>query len=296
MSDIPDVVRTRRLAPWHPRRSLPVRPASRSRSRRALVALAAVLLLVLFFFPWNTLRDPIADYLSEKTGRKVVIAGDLTVKLAWHPWIDVRGVAIANAPWSDEPVMASVQRIGMRVVPLSYFTRLRIPEIELDAPRVILERNAQGQGNWVMGDSAASNDTTDAGDLPLIGRVNVTDGNLRYRDPDPRMRLDVRAHLLTAQDRQGRESLVFSGDGTMRGGRFSIAGQGEGLGTLREVDAPFSLVFNAKTGATQILVRRRGRAQRAGERARLHQAVGPGHGAALSAAAGAGSVDAAVPD
>lgn len=218
-----------------------------------LLALAALLIVILLFFPWNTLREPIAGYLSEKTGRKVAIAGDLTVKLAWHPWIDVRGVAISNAPWSDEPVMASVQRIGMRVEPLSYFTRLRIPEIEIVAPRVILERNAAGQGNWVMGDSVVGGDTTDAGDLPLVGRVNVVDGNLRYRDPDPRMRADVRVHALTAADRQGHESLVFSGEGTLRGGRFTIAGEGEGLGTLRDIDAPFSLVFNAKTGATQIL-------------------------------------------
>jgi uncharacterized protein involved in outer membrane biogenesis len=119
-------------------------------------------LLVLLFFPWNTLREPIANYYSAKTGRQVVIAGDLTVKLAWHPWIDVRGIAIANAPWSDQPVMASVERLGMRVEPLSYFTRLRIPEIELQAPRAIFELNADGVGNWVMGDSVIGGDTTDS--------------------------------------------------------------------------------------------------------------------------------------
>jgi uncharacterized protein involved in outer membrane biogenesis len=218
----------------------------------ALVALPVVLYLVLLFFPWNTLREPIANYYTAKTGRKVVIAGDLTVKLAWHPWIDVRGIAIANAPWSDQPVMASVERLGMRVEPLSYFTRLRIPEIELQGPRAILERNADGAANWVMGDSVASDDTTDAGDLPLIGRVRVGDAHLRYRDADPRVRLDVSGIALTATDRQGQESLIFSGDGSLRGARFTIAGQGEGLGTLREPDAPFSLVFSAKNGATQM--------------------------------------------
>jgi hypothetical protein len=209
----------------------------------AIVAILLVLFLVLLFFPWNTVREPFANYLSERTGRKVVIAGDLTVKLAWHPWIDVRGIAIANAPWSDEPVMASVERLGMRVEPLSYFTRLRIPEMEVQGPRAILERNLDGVGNWVMGD--------DSTDLPLVGRVSVGDARLRYRDPDPQLRLDVSGLALTATDRQGRESLIFSGDGNLRGGRFTIAGEGEGLGTLREPDAPFSVVFSAKAGATQ---------------------------------------------
>jgi uncharacterized protein involved in outer membrane biogenesis len=216
-----------------------------------VAAIAVLLFLGLLFFPWNTLRQPIADYLSEKTGRTVVIAGDLTVKLAWHPWIDVRGIAISNAPWSDEPVMATVERLGMRVEPLSWFTRLRIPEVEIQGPRAIFERNAEGVGNWVMGDSLAGGDRTDAGDLPLFGRVSVGDARVRYRDPDPQLRLDVAAYALTATDRQGKESLVFSGDGTLRGGRFTIAGQGEGVGTLREPDAPFSVVFHAKTGATR---------------------------------------------
>ncbi len=213
-------------------------------------ALGAVLLLVLIFFPWNLLREPLADYLTAKTGRKVAIAGDLTVKLAWHPRIEVRGIAIANAPWSDEPVMASVHRIGVQVVPLSYFTRLRIPEIEIDRPRALLERNQGGVGNWILGDSATP-DTTDSGDLPLVGRVQVTDARLRYRDPDPNLRVDVTVQALTAADRQGKESLVFAGDGTLRGSRFEIAGEGEGLGALRDVEAPFSLVFHARAGATR---------------------------------------------
>jgi len=217
----------------------------------AIVATLLLLFLVLLFFPWNTLRGPIANYYSAKTGRQVVIAGDLTVKLAWHPWIDVRGIAIANAPWSDQPVMASVERLGMRVEPLSYFTRLRIPEIELQAPRAIFELNADGVGNWVMGDSVIGGDTTDSGDVPLFGRLSVSDAHVRYRDPDPQVRLDVSAIALTAADRQGQESLIFSGDGSLRGARFTIAGQGEGLGTLREPDAPFSLVFSAKAGGTQ---------------------------------------------
>jgi hypothetical protein len=109
-----------------------------------IVALLLLLYLVLLFFPWNALREPIANYYSKQTGRTVVIAGDLTVKLAWHPWIDVRGIAISNAPWSDQPVMASVERVGMRVEPLSFFTRLRIPELEIQGPRAILERNVDG--------------------------------------------------------------------------------------------------------------------------------------------------------
>jgi hypothetical protein len=36
----------------------------------ALVALPVVVYLVLLFFPWNTLREPIANYYSAKTGAR----------------------------------------------------------------------------------------------------------------------------------------------------------------------------------------------------------------------------------
>jgi len=153
----------------------------------AIVAMALVLFLVLLVFPWNALREPIANYFSEKTGRKVAIAGDLTVKLAWHPWIDVRGIAISNAPWSDQPVMASVERLGMRVEPLSYFTRLRIPEIELQGPRAILERNADGvERNRVR--DGASNRREHRADLLMVTRMVGTGQAIRFAAATAKMR------------------------------------------------------------------------------------------------------------
>lgn len=234
---------------------VPAAPALRRRIALALgslLALVAAAAVVLLLFPWNVLREPLAHYLTTKTGRTVVIAGDLDVRLAWHPWIEVRGVAVANAPWSDEPVMARAGRIGLRVVPLSYFTRLRIPEIEVDGLRGIVERNREGVGNWVMGDSVVTDDTTDVADLPRIGRVRVIDGDVRYRDADPRLKLDVSLRVFS--DRlDGAEALLFAGDGTLRGGKFRVAGAGEGLGELRDVDAPFSLRFGARAGDTEVL-------------------------------------------
>lgn len=216
-----------------------------------LAALLVGLVLFVLLFPWNTLRDPLARYLTEKTGRPVAIAGDLTVDLAWHPWIEVNGVAIGNAPWSDEPVMASAKRIGLRIVPLSYFTRLRIPEIEVTGLKALLERNREGTGNWLLDD--ADERGTDAAPGPLIGRIGLADARLRYRDPDPNLRVDVTLQALTANDRSGTQNLVFAGKGTLRGAKFELAGQGEGLGALRDTEEPFLLSFHAKAGATEAL-------------------------------------------
>jgi uncharacterized protein involved in outer membrane biogenesis len=209
-----------------------------------LAALIIAIALVIAFFPWNALRGPLAHYLSDKTGREIAIHGDVTVKLAWHPWIDLREVSIGNASWSEYPVMAYADRIGLRIVPLSYFTRLRIPELELETPLALLEKNANGDANWTFGD-----DHSAAANPPLIGRIRVIDGQMRFRDPG--LKADVRIALTTVSHR-GAQSLAFSGGGTLRGEKLRIAGMGDGLGALRDVDAPFHVALNAKSGATEL--------------------------------------------
>lgn len=203
-------------------------------------AIVLVLALVLALFPWNALRGPLASYLSAQTGRNVVIHGDLDVKLAWHPWVDIHGISVANADWSEHPVMFYADNVGMRVVPWSFFTRLRLPELRLASPRLILEKSKTGERNWV----------TDGADieLPLVGQVWVDDGWTRFRDPQ--VRADVSVHLVTLAPRGEPDAVAFAGGGTLHGEKFRIAGQAEELGALREVAQPFPLIFHAKTGAT----------------------------------------------
>jgi uncharacterized protein involved in outer membrane biogenesis len=205
-----------------------------------IAGVALALVLVVVFFPWNVLRGPLESYLSAQTGRTVRIHGDLSVKFAWHPWVDIGAISVANADWSDLPIMFYVDHVGMRVAPLSFFTRLHIPELRLDSPRLILEKSKEGHRNWVTSDEPIV--------LPLVGQVWVADGWTRYRDP--RVRADIAVHHLTQAQQGNPDALAFAGFGMLNGQRFRIAGQGEGLGALREVAQPFDLTFHMKSGAT----------------------------------------------
>jgi uncharacterized protein involved in outer membrane biogenesis len=213
------------------------------RASLALVALIVVVVLAVVFFPWSTLRGPLAHYLSDKTGRDVNIAG-LSVGLAWHPRVELDGVSIANAEGFSHPVMAYADRVRLRVVPLSYFTRLRFPEVEIDGPIALLERDVHGHANWTFGDTDAA-----IANPPLIGRIRVKEGHLRFRDPA--LRADVRMAITTAPY-DGKDGLAFSGGGTFRGETLRLAGIGDGLGALRNVDAPFHVALEVKGGATQL--------------------------------------------
>jgi len=205
-----------------------------------LGAIALALVLAVAFFPWNLLRGPLASYLTAQTGRNVVIHGDLDVKLAWHPWVDIHAISVANAEWSEHPIMFYADNVGMRVVPWSFFTRLRLPELRLASPRLLLEKSQNGERNWVT-DGAEI-------ELPLVGQVWVDDGRMRFRDPQ--VRADVALHLVTLAPHGEPDAVAFAGGGSLHGEKFRIAGQAEELGALREVAQPFPLIFHAKTGAT----------------------------------------------
>src|SRR5512140_3240879 len=82
--------------------------ASRSLKWTAGLLLAPVVLAVLFIaiFGWNWLRAPIERMALDKTGRELVIGGDLHVKFGWPlPRISSDAVTFANPAWAKEKQM-----------------------------------------------------------------------------------------------------------------------------------------------------------------------------------------------
>src|SRR6185503_4444978 len=65
--------------------------------------------------------------------------------------IKAEKVYFGNARWSDEPAMARLQRVDMRVRfwPL-LAGRFTLPWISMQQPWLRIERNSEGVGNWVM--------------------------------------------------------------------------------------------------------------------------------------------------
>jgi uncharacterized protein involved in outer membrane biogenesis len=217
--------------------------------RRALryggvaAAVVAVVVLVVAFFPWNALREPLASYLAHKLHRNVTIAGDLHVHPGWTTRVEIDGLAIGNAAWSDLQPMASARRVALAFRIPSLF-RLAPDSVHLVEPALLLEKNANGEDNWRFGNEGS-------GGAPHFGAITVDDGSVRYRDPT--LRGDVTAAVRTVPATSDSPSmLVFDGNGTLRGERFTIAGQGRGLAELRNVDDPYQLAFDLRAGSTRI--------------------------------------------
>ena len=96
-------------------RSVLSRPFSHARSALpgwrwplALALLVAVIpcaALALFaaLFDWNLARGLIERRFAERTGRELVIRGDLDVLLRWHPRIVAYDVSVSNPDWARRP-------------------------------------------------------------------------------------------------------------------------------------------------------------------------------------------------
>ena len=66
-------------------------------------ALLVLAVLFIAIFGWNWLRAPIERMTLDKTGRELVISGDVTVKFAWPlPRIQGNAVRFANPAWAKE--------------------------------------------------------------------------------------------------------------------------------------------------------------------------------------------------
>jgi uncharacterized protein involved in outer membrane biogenesis len=79
--------------------------------------------------------------------------------------------------------------------------------------------------------------------------VWIADGWTRYRDP--KLRTDVSLHMLTRATEGEPDGLAFAGRGLLNGERFRVAGQGAGLGALREVEQPFALTFHLQSARSE---------------------------------------------
>ena len=224
-----------------------MKPDHKSAARVAtvLAIMVALLIGVALFFPWNLLRGPIASYFSHQLGRPVAIAGDLSVKLGWTPRIQVHDVSIGNAAWSNDPQMAHVRSMNLRVELLSLFAGVPVvPAIELVEPQILLEKSKDGGANWLFGDGGYRPDVR-------LGTIDVDRGIVRYRDPALRADISVKLQSSPATA-DTPPSLRFSGDGTFRGEAFRIDGQGLGLSELRKVGDPYQLTLHARAGATDV--------------------------------------------
>ena len=233
--------------------------------RRALVALLVLsvltpllgLLYVFFLFDWNNARDPLASSASARAGRKIVIEGDLRVDWGWPiSRLSAEGLAVDNFEGGSAPQMLEIKRIDAALDLRSLLKgQLKFTELALVAPRLLLEKTAKGTPNWRFVDNPAGGVALavlpeNRHEFPIIERLSIDDGRMRYKDPANKTDLRVGAATLQGAADDDQQRIRFNGKGLLQGQPLRFKIEGGSVLELRDSHAPYPLSVSIDTGDT----------------------------------------------
>lgn len=158
-----------------------------------LVLIVLVLAVMLsFLLNPNHFKDDIARIVHKKTGRELVIQGD--VKLSVFPWLGVQigSSELSNAKGFGAVPFAAVNEtdVHMAFWPLLH-RRIQVGEVKVEGVSLDLERDADGHSNWQdISDHLARNGAAAGGEdeepgftVDLSGAdIGVSDSQVRWTD------------------------------------------------------------------------------------------------------------------
>ncbi|HSR65373.1 MAG TPA: AsmA family protein, partial [Xanthomonadaceae bacterium] len=210
--------------------------------RVALAVFAIAIVALVLLWDWNWFKGPVERIVAARTGRSFDIGGDLDVDLGRTTTIRLDRVSFGNARWSKVPVMASADRVvfGLELWPLLR-RQVRIPQLRLVHPRLLLERGPGDTGNWVFG--------RQGGSQARFGRLWIDDGRLQYLDAKQDTSIDV-AVASAAGAVATAPPIDVRGHGRWKGAAFQVRGRAESPLALRESGRPYHVDAIADAGAT----------------------------------------------
>lgn len=176
-----------------------------------------VIALLLTIADWNLLRGPVAGVASAALDRKVTIAGDLDVDI-WsrYPRIQAEKITIANPAWAGEGDTISIDRLRTRVELLPALVgNFRIVELELQKPRFLFLREADGRATWQFRKKTPGKPMN----LPAIREFRISDGFLRIVDKRRKLVFEGSLQSSEAGEGEAREFRLL-GEGQLNGEKF----------------------------------------------------------------------------
>ena len=210
----------------------------------APVLLAAVLIAI---FGWNWLRGPIERYTLDKTGRELIIGGDLELEWGWPlPRIRAGGVTFANPAWAREKQMVAADAVEVAIdLPQLFLRNIVFPEVRLERPVVFLEQGSDGRKNWLLDENQRDEDAR-----IRIDRLMLDHGRLGYDDAAEKT--SIRAELSTSDAKSAGEELSFTAQGQYKGMPLKAQGKGGPVLGLRDEDTPYPVNADLSVGRTGV--------------------------------------------
>lgn len=205
-------------------------------------------------------RTRVAGYFGDYSGRKTTIAD---IRINWGATAHVRmsGVEIGNAEWGKAPHMLKAEYVDfdIRLWPLLRGD-IVLPRLVLRKPDVEVEVSDKELSNWSF---QASPVVATAGDVvkpetrdetPLIGKLEITEGRLTYRDSKRKLELD--GTVSTATGKAGDDPVAeLALKGTLEKQTLTMKFVGGSALALRDTKTPYPIDLDIAFGTTKLTLK-----------------------------------------
>ncbi|MBS0525671.1 MAG: AsmA family protein [Proteobacteria bacterium] len=223
-----------------------------------LVALVGVAVGGSYLYLTSTdFRSLVESQASSLSGRKTRIE-KVTVDWSTVPHIHLSGVQVANADWAKTDYMLKADHVDftIRLWPLLKGDVV-LPHLSLQKPEVIVEKGGpHDELNWSFGESSGGTAAeavkpNNRFQTPLVGRLEVTEGKIAYRDPKRKLSLD--GTISTAMGKAGRQPQAeLKLQGKLEGQPLTVNFTGGSAIMLRDTRQPYPIDLEVAFGATRL--------------------------------------------
>ena len=202
-----------------------------------LVAVVVAVVVAAAAIIMTTDTRQIAGLISERvraaTGRALVIAGDMEMKLSLVPTLSAADVRFGNASWGSRPDMVRLDgvEIGLELLPLLNGD-IRLSALTLIGPDVLLEVSPEGIPNWrisvdprtVRKAREIEQEAERIYGLPVLKSLAVERASVRYLDPGRKLDRRLLLTRLDLLNQSGAERMRLDIAGSAAGHSFTFGG------------------------------------------------------------------------
>ena len=213
-----------------------------------------------FFLTSDFVRRQIETRASTESGRTTKI-GKLAIDWGAITHVHLEDVQIANADWGKAPQMFKAQEIecDIRLWPLLH-GNVELPAVKLVKPELSLERSPDDEFNWSTKETPVATGIVQQAapqhrhQMPLVGRIEIDDGRLGYRDSKRKLALDGTVQTAMGQAGQQNEAQL-SLQGGLENEPLSLRFTGGSILMLRDTETPYPVDLDIHYGQTHLTVK-----------------------------------------
>lgn len=198
------------------------------------------------------LRPLLEHYATKKFDRRVAIG---TLRIGWSNPLSVAitDLRLANASWGSDPDMIRVESLSAEIDWRSFFGgALRFEKLNVVNPKIVLERDTGGIGNWRFNGAASATPAQFAvvpknrTRFPILIDFHLQDGSVTYRTSSGAvLRTDL--HDLTIRSAGDDQPVSLAADGAYNATPVKLSAETQSFSLLRDGSVPFGVDLSAST-------------------------------------------------